>query len=373
MKNFLVPLLSAMLLLSCDKSTVQQTTDNIKKADSLFTKANNGIKTLDSISKTITDTEGITKKVILPEIEKQKKTIDSTVKSSGWGLDSINKKIEKITRSVVVGTEVAKTLDSANNALSKGENALKVLSGAADKILNQTKKQTETVSPKAETSQPENTATSAETATRDPLVKTARLEIAVDDLSAAKTLLMQKIRENNAELTDENFSQHEGLKREYYTARVPLSYFDQLVNDLSGNLGDIQSKSMASEGRDYDASQVCEVEIALLQQDNFAQNPDETEGETAGAKGAFLKGLGYLEKTFIFLLPFWPLFLIGATVWYFIGRNKKKKAREMHEQQTAQLQTEEYPTKNQTSTEPLGDQQNHTTPDSDYSKYLPKK
>ncbi|AYO57446.1 hypothetical protein CO230_04490 [Chryseobacterium sp. 6424] len=372
MKNFLAPLLSAMLLLSCDKSTVQQTTDNIKKADSLFTKANNGIKTLDSISKTITDTEGITKKVILPEIEKQKKTIDSTVKSSGWGLDSINKKIEKITRNVVVGTEVAKTLDSANNALSKGENALKVLSGAADKILNQTKKQTEATSPNAETDPTENT-TPTVTATRDPLVKTARLEIAVDDLSASKTLLRQKIRENNAELVDENFSQNEGIKREYYTARVPLSYFDQLVNDLSGNLGDIQSKSMASEGRDYDASQICEVEVTLLQQDNFAQNPDESEGEATGAKGAFLKGLDYLEKTFIFLLPFWPLFLIGATVWYFISRNKKKKAREMHEQQTPQLQTEEYPTENQTSTEPLGDQQNHTTPDSDYSKYLPKK
>ena len=73
MKNLFFIILATAALISCDKCTIQQTTDNIKRADSLFTKANDGIKTLDSISKTITDSDGITKKVIIPEIEKQKK------------------------------------------------------------------------------------------------------------------------------------------------------------------------------------------------------------------------------------------------------------------------------------------------------------
>ncbi|HAI79978.1 MAG TPA: hypothetical protein DCL65_02975, partial [Chryseobacterium sp.] len=211
MKNLFFIILATVALISCDKSTIQQTTDNIKRADSLFTKANDGIKTLDSISKTITDSDGITKKVIIPEIEKQKKSIDSTIKSGGWRIDSINKQIEKITKNVVVGTEVVKTLDSANESLKNGESTIKVLTRTADKILKQTKKQNTT----AENSANENRATPQEqnnpvivppVVEKDPIVKTARLEIQVDDLNTAKALLKQKIRENNADLVTENFS-----------------------------------------------------------------------------------------------------------------------------------------------------------------------
>src|SRR5690606_17004692 len=112
MKNLFLIIFFATAAISWEKCSIQQTTDNIKRADSLFTKANDGIKTLDSISKTISDSNGIAKKVILPEIQKQKKSIDSTIKSGGWRIDSINKQIEKITKNVIVGTEVAKTLDS---------------------------------------------------------------------------------------------------------------------------------------------------------------------------------------------------------------------------------------------------------------------
>ncbi|MBV2165741.1 MAG: hypothetical protein KUL76_04315, partial [Kaistella sp.] len=158
MKNLFFIILATAALISCDKSTIQQTTDNIKRADSLFTKANDGIKTLDSISKTITDSDGITKKVIIPEIEKQKKSIDSTIKSGGWRIDSINRQIEKITKNVVVGTEVVKTLDSANESLKNGESTIKVLTRTADKILKQTKKQ----NPTAENSANEKRATPEE-------------------------------------------------------------------------------------------------------------------------------------------------------------------------------------------------------------------
>ena len=275
MKNLLIIIITAAAVISCDKSTIQQTTDNIKRADSLFTKANDGIKTLDSISKTITDSDGIAKKVIIPEIEKQKKSIDSTIKSGGWRIDSINKQIEKITKNVVVGTEVVKTLDSANNALKGGGSTIKVLTETADKILKQTKKQ----NPTPDNSTAENRTTPPEqnnqvivppVVERDPLVRTARLEIQVDDLSAAKALLKQKIRENNADLVTENFSQNEGIQREYITAKVPLQNFDQLLSNLSGQLGDVKSKSTESEGKDYIASQMCDIEITLLQNENIA-------------------------------------------------------------------------------------------------------
>lgn len=382
MKNLFFIILATVALISCDKSTIQQTTDNIKRADSLFTKANDGIKTLDSISKTITDSDGITKKVIIPEIEKQKKSIDSTIKSGGWRIDSINKQIEKITKNVVVGTEVVKTLDSANESLKNGESTIKVLTRTADKILKQTKKQ----DPTAENSANEKRATPEEqnnpvpvppVVDKNPIVKAARLEIQVDDLNTAKVLLKQKIQENNADLVTENFSQNEGIQKEYITAKVPLQNFDQLLSNLSGQLGDVKSKNTESEGKDYIASQMCDIEITLLQNENIADNAltkGDEEENTDSFSGAFMKGFKVLGDAMLFLLPFWPVFLIGGLVWYFISRNKKKKAKEEFERQQIlnQQNAATYPTQNQTSTEPVQEDKPAETPDTDYSKYLPK-
>ena len=382
MKNLFFIILATVALISCDKSTIQQTTDNIKRADSLFTKANDGIKTLDSISKTITDSDGITKKVIIPEIEKQKKSIDSTIKSGGWRIDSINKQIEKITKNVVVGTEVVKTLDSANESLKNGESTIKVLTRTADKILKQTKKQ----DPTAENSANEKRATPEEqnnpvpvppVVDKNPIVKAARLEIQVDDLNTAKVLLKQKIQENNADLVTENFSQNEGIQKEYITAKVPLQNFDQLLSNLSGQLGDVKSKNTESEGKDYIASQMCDIEITLLQNENIADNAltkGDEEENTDSFSGAFMKGFKVLGDAMLFLLPFWPVFLIGGLVWYIISRNKKKKAKEEFERQQIlnQQNAATYPTQNQTSTEPVQEDKPAETPDTDYSKYLPK-
>ena len=381
MKNLFFIIITAAAVISCHKSTIQQTTDNIKRADSLFTKANDGIKTLDSISKTINDSDGIAKKVIIPEIEKQKKSIDSTIKSGGWRIDSINKQIEKITKNVVVGTEVVKTLDSANESLKNGESTIKVLTRTADKILKQTKKQ----NPTAENSANENRATPQEqnnpvivppVVEKDPIVKTARLEIQVNNLNTAKALLKQKIRENNADLVFENFSLNEGIQKEYITAKVPLQNFDQLLSNLSGQLGDVKSKSTESEGKDYIASQICDIEITLLQNENIADTAltkDEKEENPNSFSGAFMKGFKILGDAMLFLLPFWPVFLIGGLVWYFISRNKKKKAQEEFErQQILNQQNAAYPTQNQTSTEPVQEDKPAETPDTDYSKYLPK-
>ena len=92
------------VLNSCSKQEFSEATNSIKKADSLFMKANDGLKTLDSISKRVNDSNGIARKVVLPEIEKQSKKIDSTLKSGSWKIDSINKDIAEITKNIKVGT-----------------------------------------------------------------------------------------------------------------------------------------------------------------------------------------------------------------------------------------------------------------------------
>ncbi len=385
MKKIFLSIFVAGALVSCDKNTIQQTTNSIKHADSLLTKANDGIKTLDSISKTINDSDGITKKVIIPEIEKQKKSIDSTIKSGSWQIDSINKEIEKITKNVKVGTEVVKTLDSANRSLEKGGNVISVLTKTADKILQQTKSEPKVVENSAQNQPSQNQNNSVTALPKkeiSPLVKTAKLEIQVENLDEAKAFLRQKIRENNADLISENFTQNEGFMREYVTVKVPFQYFDGLVSDVSSQLGDVKSKSTETEGYDRTPSQMCDVEITLVQNENIAGTAtgnEKVEEDHKSFSGAFMKGFKVLGDAMLFLLPFWPIILIAAALWYFIAKRNKKKREEEFQRQLAlereKTKAAEVAKATAQETPQNAEQATTETPkdNDDISKYMPKK
>lgn len=384
MKKFFFTTCLFGLMISCDKNAIQQTTDSIKNADSLITKANDGLKTLDSISKTINDSDGIAQKVIIPEIEKQKKVIDSTIKSGGYQIDSINKEIEKITKNVVVGTEVVKTLDSANESLKKGESAIKVLTKTADKILNQTKKQTQPSSQNNQNNSSQNQnnqLTVPPVVQRNPLIKTAKIEVEVDDISQAKSILQQKIKENNADLVAENYSQTEGFQREYLTVKVPLQNYDSLVSTVSSDLGNIRSKETESQGLDYNSGQMCDVEITFIQKENVAVNPINQDNPTENpdsfsskSSNAFLDGFKVLGIVMLAILPFWPLFLIGGIVWYFVRRNNKLKEEKefLRQQLLNQQKVSEVVAEKTNPSENVQGKTSEESTETDFSKYLPK-
>ena len=368
------------LLTSCSKQEFSEATNSIKTADSLFTKANNGLKTLDSISKKLNDSNGIARKILIPTIEKQTKKIDSTLKSGSWKIDSINKDIAEITKNVKVGTDVAKTFDSVNKALQNGENAISVLSKTADRILKRTQTQKATLPPNSESQNPQanqnNTVVIPPIVEKNPLVKTAVLEIQVDDIAQAKSILKQKIRENNADLVSSNFSQQEGFEREYITAKVPLYNFDNLVSHVSNELGEVKSKSTESTGIDYISSQMCDLEITLVQKELASSNQIVTDemnkdSDSFGSKSssAFMSGFKVLGEVMIAILPFWPLFLIAGLIFYFVQRSKKKK----------EVQSLENPTNIPvqktdaiTPAENIEKENDEDSDETDYSKYLPK-
>ncbi len=379
MKNFFLIFLFSIALLSCDKNAIQQTSDSIKSADSLFTKANEGFKTLDSISKTINDSDGIAKRVILPEIQKQKKVIDSTIKSGGYRIDSINKEIEKITKGVVVGSDVVKTLDSANDALNNGESPIKVLTRTADKILRQTtRKEQPKQSAKEEnsgSSREENPVIVSPVIQNDPIVKSANLEIEVENISDSKSILRSQLQRNNAEIVTEKFSQTEGFEREYITLKVPLRDFDALVADVSRDLGEVRLKSTESEGSDYLSNQMCDLEITLVQKENSAVvSPDKNDAESKPdtfaekSSGAFMSGFKVLGGVLLAILPFWPIFLLGGIAWYFVRRNKKNREQKFVEETI--LEPVEIKEEQEISDAEIVEIKKEDP--TDYSKYLPK-
>ncbi len=381
---------ASILLIACNKTDMQQATDTIKNADSLFQEAKESYNTLDSISKVVNDSNSTIGKVIVPEIEKHKEIIEDAVKKGNINIDSVQRQFDKIKAKTQQNDEIRKTIDSVSAVVkdSKTENVkVKDIIESANKILNKVKENPQPSAPKVS---PNDVKISTQKTEIIPIVKTARLNISVEDIASAKAMLQQELRNTSGDLVTENYSENEGIAKEYITAKVPLCNFNNLVNNLA-NLGAVQTKTTESRGKDYDANQMCDVEITLIDnsissassapsEDLNIINGDEKKDETFGDKsqGAFMKGFSVLGSLFLALVPFWPIFLIGGIVWYFVAKRNKKKREEEFQRQLA-LEKERLKSTEKSENQEITTQENVEKPtteeqknDEDISKYLPK-
>ena len=390
MKKLIFSIFTAsILLVACNKSDMKQASDTIKNADSLFQEAKEGYNTLDSISKAVKDSNSTIGKVIIPEIDKHKEIIEHAIKKGNISIDSVQREFDKIKAKAQQNEEIKKAIDSvASVAQANPENTkVKNLLESANKILNKVKENPQPSAPKVSSNDVKISSQKTEIV---PIVKTARLNILVEDISAAKEMLQQELRNTNGDLVTESYSENEGIAKEYITAKVPLYNFNNLVNNLA-NLGAVQTKTTDSRGKDYDSNQMCDVEITLVDhsisnssvahtEDLNIVNGDEKKDETFGDKseGAFMKGFGVIGSLFLALLPFWPIFLIAGIVWYFVAKKNKKKREEEFQRQLA-IEKEKLKSTEKSENQEIKTQENVEKPtteekknDDDISKYLPK-
>lgn len=391
MKKLIFSIFTAsILLVACNKTDLQQASDSIKNADSLFNEAKQSYNTLDSISKVINDSSSTVGKVIIPEIEKHKEIIEDAVKKGNISIDSVQRQFDKIKAKTQQNEEIRKTIDSVSAVIkdSKTENVkVKDIIESANKILNKVKENPQPSAPKVS---PNDVKISTKKTEIIPIVKTARLNISVEDIASAKAMLQQELRNTNGDLVTENYSENEGIAKEYITAKVPLYNFNNLVNNLA-NLGAVQTKTTQSTGQDYDANQMCDVEITLVDhsissvtstpsEDLNIINGDEKKDETFGdqSENAFMKGFSVLGSLFLALIPFWPIFLIGGIIWYFVAERNKKKREEEFQRQLA-IEREKIKAAEATKSIAQQSSQNAEQPtadvpkdDNDISKYMPK-
>ncbi|GAB1347786.1 DUF4349 domain-containing protein [Cloacibacterium normanense] len=388
MKKTIFSLFTATLLLvACNKTDIQQTADSFKTADSLFNQAKESYQTLDSISKIVNDSNSTVGKIILPEINKHKEIIEDAIKKGNVNIDSLNREFKKLNNKSQQAQDIRKAIDSANNAIKSGDNAAVVIAETANEILKQTSKNNSQTQPEQEV-QNQNQVQSQAVPQRElyPIAKTTRLQVSVEDLATAKALLNQELSTYNADIITENYTENEGIAKQYLTVKIPLSNFNELVNKMS-SLGNVESKNTEVEGNDYVGSQMCDVELTLVDNTPETNNAedlnilnDEQKDQTFGDKSsnAFMKGFAVLGGLFLALIPFWPIFLIGGIVWYFVAKRNKKKREEEFQRQLA-LEREKIkaaealkPSAEETpqNTEPTNAVENKN--DDDISKYMPK-
>ncbi len=374
MKNTSVLLLLLLALFSCEKNAITETISSVKSADSLLTNARKQISTLDSLRKTITDSDGVAARVIIPELGRQKKKLDSAIKSGAFSADSLNKQLKKVSKNVKTGTSMAKTLDSATAAIDKGGDPLDVLAQAADKILKQSKENTSQETP--QNSLPPNSP--KEQLRGQPISKKAQFEIEVEDLSTASALLQQEIRNNDAHLTKQNLSTTENIQQEDFEITIPLENFEKFTASIASDLGEVRLKNIEREGTEEIPFRTGNISISLVHHGKpvALTTLDQVKNSENAPQDS-----GLLKNIATSVLSFWPLILILLGLLFWMIRRKK--------QQSVPMKTPAInPEKNKDSEEsakitetekvepiPSEEEEEEEEEDSepDYSKYMPKK
>ncbi|MBW8360188.1 MAG: DUF4349 domain-containing protein [Weeksellaceae bacterium] len=388
MKNLIFSLAFASALISCSKTEMQQTNDTIKRADSLFTKANDGFRTLDSISTIVNDSAKFNK-VVVPGIEKTKESVERVIKDNAKSLDSLNSVLKRAKKDIERSAEVIKTVDSAGKVLKETSNPIDILSTISktiDKVTKSNKdpeKRQDAVTPTQK--QPEEVTVpkpyeQSNAIVTNPVVKSAEMEITVDDLSTSRDDLAMELRRFGGDIVSENFGEQNGFRKQVVRAKVPNQYFDEATKRIPERLGMLKSKNMESSGTDYDPNQMSDLEITLSENrtvagtESVATDPaQKNETGEDSYSGAFMKGFKVMGQVFMALLPFWPVFLVIGLVWYFISRrNLKKNAEAARMPQAENLPQEEFIDTNPVRKENDTPNDSGNANEDPYARYKPK-
>lgn len=381
----------AAAMVSCSQTEMKQTTDTIKQADSLFKTAKDGFKTLDSISAIVKDSTKFNK-VVVPEIEKQKKGVEEVIRNSAKSIDSVNAVIKSTTDKINRSADLIKTVDSARESLKNSKNpidALTTISKTLEKVSKSARNSQQPTKPaepqpqvQPQTPDYENPTVPAkqEPVATNPMVKTATMTIAVDNIDDNRSTLATELYKYSGEIVTESMGEEQGIRKQRITAKVPYKYFDEATQKIAQRMGTLRTKNIETEGKDYNPEQMCDLEITFTENSQFASNETITNSDSSNpetykdkSSDAFMKGFEGLKNVFLFLLPFWPLLLIGGIVYYFYRRNQRKRDEALVEAKLEeQKRYREKPEESYTQPTPTPKQESPENPDDPYAKYKPK-
>jgi hypothetical protein len=108
---------------------------------------------------------------------------------------------------------------------------------------------------------------------------------------------------------------------------VPFDKSHYLINDLEENVGTIVKRNIEISGVDYTENTMCDLEITLVNNSKEASAIASSASFGGRSMGAIGSGWNVIQEIFLFILPFWPLFLIGAGVFYYFKKKKSEEAR----------------------------------------------
>lgn len=297
MKKLILTAVILSTFTMCKKAELEQANNTIVNADSLIDKASESVENLDSNANAVLDSVNLKAKDLI----KNKEEIEKAFENSKNKIDSISENVEKFKKDIEE-KKITSNIDSIKNQIKK-------------EIPKATKTLTKVIyKDKPVKKEP--------VASVDAMVKNGSVELNVDDISLAKQSVRDIIRKYDGIINTENLVSNDEFQTLYLTTKVPYDKFDYLVEDLS-MLGSIHNKNLEVKGDSYNPNKLCSLDITLY--DNHLK-PKEPENQSFGEKSADAISSGWkvIGDILLFLLPFWPVFLIGGIGYYFYKKKYGK-------------------------------------------------
>ncbi|MHA6728318.1 hypothetical protein ACX3PU_09690 [Chryseobacterium sp. A301] len=347
MKYSFIYILLLAFLSSCSESEFKETKDTIQQVNELFKSAKEGLKTMDSISIMVEDSADF-HRVIVPQIEKHKKTAERLINGNAKTIDSLNTVLKETAGTLEKSTELLKTVDSARLEINENSSAIDIL-GTVTKTLSKLSKQTKS-KPKEAPLDSSSTGTSKDldattlspssptrSETNTPLEtrgSTAKMKVSVEDLDRANSVLENGMHLYDAKVKSESFGEVQGKATRELTLLIPTRHFERALDYFGSKLGTLRTKSMETWSFNGSTDELSTLELTLEQSAAFAGNepltPNSNDAKEISpykepSKSAFMQGLEYGKQALVFLLPFWPFLLLLIVGIYFWNRAKKRK------------------------------------------------
>lgn len=298
MKKLILTVFVLSTLTMCKKSDLEQANNTIASADSLIDNVSESVVKFDSTANTIVDSVNLKAKDLI----KNKEEIEKAFENSKNKIDSIGENVEKFKKEIEE-KKISSNLDSIKNSIKK--EIPKPVTKTVNKIVYRDKP----------TQNPEPKPAS--------ILKKGYVEINVDDIATGKYLVQEQIRKYDGNIKTENLISNDEFQTYYITAKVPLQKFDYLVEELA-DLGTVKNKNVEIVGNDYNQNKMCDIEITLY---GNKLHPTENENDKSfGSKSmdAISSGWNVIGSILLFLLPFWPVFLIAGIGYYFYKKKNNK-------------------------------------------------
>ncbi|WP_347218995.1 DUF4349 domain-containing protein [Chryseobacterium sp.] len=279
---------------------------NIEDAASIDSAAAVASEAIDHASKTANQALD-SASIRIKDIEGTKNDIQEKIESTSKMVDSLSDKI--------ASTKLESKVDKKDSVAKKSE---KIATNApAPKVIKETKI--------IYKEKPKNDSYELNVP-KDKMVKTGYLVVRADNAETVKEIIREEAIRNNGYIKSENQSyiesanqRDENQKVYSLDIKVPIQHFDGLMEALNSSINDIETRDIQVTGRNYADNTICSIDINITDKTEAEKEP-----KTFGGKSlaAIASGWDVITSIFLFLLPLWPVFLIGGIGYYFY---KKKK------------------------------------------------